>query len=302
MFDPDFEIFLAIVEAGSISAAASAAGASPASYSKRLSRLEDRVGARLIHRTTRRMELTAQGHVMYHELGAIRAAIDAVEDRVSGREDDPAGPVRITLPTSFGRLHMAPVLAEYALRYPRVSLEVELSDSYIDLAASRFDLAIRIASRIDPALQSVRLAGNRRVLCAAPSYIERHGKPGSLEELSSHQLLAAEGQFPWLLEGPGGTTAFHGEAVVRTNSSEIVRELALAGAGVALRSLWDVAPQLRSGELVQVMSEWEGSRDAGVHIVHAPANTPGPAVRALVAMLVDRFADGRAPWEEGGTG
>lgn len=297
MFDPDFEIFLAVVEAGSVSAASRTAGSSPASFSKRLARLEERVGARLIHRTTRRMELTAQGHVMYHELGAIRAAIDAVEDRVSGREDNPAGPVRLSAPTSFGRLHLAPVLADFAERFPRVVLEVDLSDNYIDLAASRFDLAIRIASHIDPAFQSVRLAGNRRVLCAAPAYVEKHGMPSGLKELSRHRLLAADGQLPWLLEGPGGASAFDGQSAVRTNSSEIVRELTLSGAGIALRSLWDVAPQLRSGALVRVMDKWEGSRDAGVHVVHAPAHRPGPAVRALVQMLEQRFSDGRAEWE-----
>lgn len=296
MFDPDYEVFLAIVEAGSVSAAARAGGASTASYSKRLARLEARLGVKLLHRTTRRLELTSNGHMVFHEIEAIRTALGAIEDRVGGRGDIPSGPLRLTVPTSFGRLHLAPVLAEFGDRYPQVALEIELSDAYVDLRASRFDLAIRIAARVESGLRSVRLAPNRRVLCAAPGYRAARGMPGSLAELGEHCLLAADGQLPWLLEGPNGAVVFEGEAAILTNSSDFVRELALAGRGIALRSLWDVAPHLRSGELVRVLPEWEGSRDAGIHVVYAPTVKPRPATEALVELLRERFASAGESW------
>jgi DNA-binding transcriptional LysR family regulator len=142
------------------------------------------------------------------------------------------------------------------------------------------------------------LAPNRRLLCAAPDYLARAGVPGRLADLSRHRLLAADGQMPWALDGPGGPVSFAGASAVRTNSSEVVREMAIGGAGIALRSLWDVAPALASGALVQVLPQWQGARGAGVYLVHPPAPRVPAVVRALIAYMQGLFADG-APWGEG---
>lgn len=303
--DPDYDLFLSIVAAGSISAAArgdpvSAAGRlSPASLSKRLARLEERLGVRLIHRTTRRMVLTPAGEMLHRDLLAITAALAEAEARIMGREDTPKGPLRITAPTSFGRMHLAPALAGFLAVYPGIALELDLSDDFVDLIASRYDVALRIAARVEGGLVAHRLVANRRVFCAAPGYLARRGTPERLADLARHDLLAAEGQMPWSLHGPAGPTTYAGTSIVRTNSSEVVREMALGGRGIALRSLWDVAPALASGALVRVLAAWEGSKEAALSLVHPPSPRVPAVVQALIGHMQGVFADG-APWERAG--
>ena len=156
-------------------------------------------------------------------------------------------------PRPFGRLHIAPHITSFLERFPLIDLEFNLSDAFVDIAREAVDLAIRIAPRVDASLGSIRLADNRRVICAAPAYLARHGMPQSLAALTGHRLLAATGQLPWRLIGPEGPVDFDGVSDVRTNSSELVRELALSGGGIALRSLWDVDRLLADGGLVRVL-------------------------------------------------
>ncbi|WP_226017412.1 LysR family transcriptional regulator [Novosphingobium sp. FKTRR1] len=296
MLDPDYEVFVGIVAAGSISAAARALHLSPASLSKRLARLEERLGVRLLNRTTRRMTLTSEGISFHADLQAILHAIEAAEQSITGRQEAIGGPLRITAPTSFGRMHLAPCLADFLTLYPQIELDIELSDGFVDLLEGRFDLALRITRKIGNGLCAHRLADNRRVLCAAPAYLAQAGTPLSLSALRRHRLLAAEGQLPWPLLGPDGAVSLNGQSAVRTNSSEVVRELALGGAGIALRSLWDVAPALASGDLVRVLPDWQGSADVGIFLVHAPTPRLAANTRAFIGFCQQRFADG-APWE-----
>jgi len=294
--DPDYDLFLAIVAAGSIAAAARGGTLSSASLSKRLAGLERRLGVRLLHRTTRRMVLTPAGESLYRDLLAISAALREAEARITGAQDLPTGPLRITAPTSFGRLHLAPALAQFLALHPGVALELDLSDDFVDLLTSRYDVALRITARVEGALVAHRLAANRRVLCAAPAYLARRGAPARLGDLARHDLLAAEGQMPWPLDGPDGPTSYAGVSAVRTNSSEVVREMALGGRGIALRSLWDSAPALASGALVRVLPDWEGSRGAAVLLVHPPSPRVPAVVRALIAHMQGVFASG-TPWD-----
>lgn len=300
--DPDYDLFLAIVAAGSIAAAArggsgSAAGhLSPASLSKRLARLEERLGVRLLHRTTRRMVLTPAGESLHRDLMAITEALAQAEARITGAQDRPQGPLRITAPTSFGRMHLAPALARFLARYPAITLQLDLSDEFVDLIEGRYDVALRITARVEGGLVAHRLVANRRVLCAAPDYLARRGRPETLADLARHDLLAAQGQMPWPLDGPSGETSYMGTSAVRTNSSEVVREMALGGRGIALRSLWDVAPALASGALLRVLPEWEGSKGAALLLVHPPAPRVPAAVQALIDHMRGEFAQG-APWD-----
>lgn len=296
MFDPDYAIFTGIVAAGSISAAARELRLSPASLSKRLARLEVRLGARLLNRTTRRMTLTMEGQRLHTDLQAIQAALVAAEQGVTGRQEAIGGPLRVTAPTSFGRMHLAPWLADFLAQHPSITLDLDLSDGYVDLLEGRFDVALRITRTIAGGLCAHRLGDNRRVLCAAPAYLAQAGVPQSLGALREHRLLAAAGQLPWQLLGLDGPVSLNGESAVRTNSSEVVRELALGGAGIALRSLWDVAPALGDGALVRVLPAWQGSPDVGIFLVHAPTPRLSANVRAFIGFCRERFAAGAA-WD-----
>jgi len=287
MFDPDYDLFLGIVEAGSISAAGRQRGLSTAAVSKRLARLEERLSVRLLHRTTRRLALTPAGQDLHGALLPVRATLAAAEDRLSGRHELVRGPLRITAPTSFGRMHVVPAIASFLGRYPDVELQIDLSDEFADLLDGTCDLAIRIGARIGPALVGHRLGTSHRVLCAARSYLAAHGAPASLQALRQHPLLATSAQLPWHLDGPEGTVILNGRSFVQTNSSEVVRELALGGCGIALRSLWDVSRELEAGELVRVLPQYRGSDDVGIYAVHAMA----PAVPARVKAFVDHLAE-----------
>ncbi len=294
--DLDYRLFARILDLGSLSAAGRELGLSPAAASKRLAALEQRLGARLIHRSTRRLAPTEAGRIFHDDVRAILAATAAAEARVAGRAESPSGPLRISAPTSFGRLHVAPNLSGFLERHPAVQIEMLLDDGFVDLVADRIDVAIRIAPEPRSAsLAAQLLAPNRRVLCAAPAYLDRHGAPASLGDLAGHRLLAASNQTPWRLESAKARRVLDVDSHVRTNSSEVVRELALAGAGIALRSTWDVGGELASGVLRRILPDWQGATDVGIYAVHARATPLPAAVRAYVVHLGELYAP--PPWE-----
>lgn len=287
--DPDYDLFALVAEAGSLSAAARAIGISPAMASKRLARLEARLGVRLVHRTTRRLVLTAAGTRFRDDLIPVRAAVHEAEARIADEARAPAGVLTVSAPTSFGRLHIAPHLADFLSAYPAVSLRIDLDDGFVDLAAAGIDIAIRIAPAVPRPLVSYRLATSRRVLCASPAYLAAWGTPRTIAGLDAHRLLAAEGQMPWRLAAGGRTATVERSSHVATNSSEMVRELALGGVGIALRSVWDVGEALADGRLVRVLAPWEGSADAAIHAVHLTVPRVRPAVSAFIDFLRARI-------------
>jgi DNA-binding transcriptional LysR family regulator len=292
----DYALFAAVVEEGSLSAAGRMLKLSPAMVSKRLAALERRLGARLIQRTTRRSVPTDVGQAFYEQVAAIVPAIRRAEEVVAGRVGVPSGRLRVSAPTSFGRMHIAPSLKGFLDAYPGVALDIDLTDRFVDLVAERVDVAVRIGPPPDSALAAHRLAPNRRLLCASPAYIAAHGEPRDPDGLGDHALLAATGQLPWRLTGPDGPVTVDGESRVRTNSSEVVRELVLAGAGIALRSTWDIAEQLRAGRLVRVLSDHEGTPDVAVYAVRPRADLVPPNVRAFVGFLEALYAP-VPPWD-----
>lgn len=298
MMDPDYDLFVAIVDGGSLSAAARTLRMSPAMVSKRLTRLETRLGTRLLHRSTRRMALTAHGEQLVGDLRSIAALIRQAEDRIAGPSDVAAGPLRISAPTSFGRMHLAPHIGTFLNRYPQVELALDLSDAFIDLFGAQVDCAIRITADVPAGLVAHRLATSERVLCAAPGYIDAFGEPAGISELASHRLLAATGQLPWRLAGPDGNVAVDGPSHVRTNSSEVVRELALSGAGIALRSLWDVNAALASGALQRVLPAYEGSTDIAIFAIHPPMPVLPAALSAFLDFVTALYAP-VPPWAQG---
>jgi len=291
----DYRLFAAVIAHGSLSAAGRALGISSPMMSKRLARLEHRLGTRLVHRTTRRLALTEVGKRFHEEVVAILAAAADAERRASGQPGRVRGPLRLSAPTSFGRMHIAPHLGRFLDRFPDIALTLDLSDGFSDLIAERIDLAIRITSEMSPQLTAHRLATSRRVLCAAPAYRERYGLPDDVTSLRDHRLLAATGQLPWRLVGPHGLNLLEGESAVRTNSSEVVRELAIAGNGIALRSLWDVGRDLAAGRLERVLPDYEGSSDVGIYAVHPRTAIVSPNVTAMIDYLTELF-DRDPPW------
>lgn len=289
--DEDYALFARIVESGSLSGAGRELRLSPAMVSKRLARLEERLGTRLIYRTTRRLSTTDVGQAFYEDVAAILAASRAAEAKVAGRADAPAGRLRVSAPTSFGRMHIAPFIAGFIERYPSVDLELLLTDDFADIMRERIDVAIRITNQIDAAFSSDLLAPNHRILCAAPAYLEKHGEPKRLEDFSKHHLLAASNQTHWRLQSARGHKIKDVDSRVATNSSEVIRELAIGGLGIALRSSWDIFHELKAGALVRILPEWSGATDVGLYAVRPNAPLPPVNVRALIQYLKDVYGD-----------
>ncbi|MFB2549572.1 LysR family transcriptional regulator [Ensifer soli] len=292
----DLEIFARVVSTGSMSAAARALGYSPAVISKRIRRLEERLGTRLLQRTTRQISLTEAGQGFHERVLAILAGVEEAESFASGRSGQVQGRLRISAPASFGHRHIAPSLPAFLEANPGLVVNIVLSDAFTDIVAEGFDLAIRIGELSDSSLVARRLAGVRRVLCAAPAYLSRHGTPSGIADLDAHHCIPQHNGDPWKLEGPDGPFVYRPQGRILTNSSEAVREVTLAGAGIALRSTWDVGADIRDGRLVRVLTDWEGSRSLAVSAVY-PSRQFLPA---KVRLFIDHLAELYGPvpeWE-----
>lgn len=285
----DLEIFTRVVASGSMSEAARELGLQTPIISKRIKRLEERLGSRLFHRTTRQISLTEAGEGFHERVLAALAGLEEAEAFLAGRSSAVTGRLRVSAPTSFGRMHIAPYLTRFFSLYPDVELQLTLTDAFQDLVAEGFDLAIRIGELPSSSLVARKLAAVRRILCATPDYIERHGAPSTIEDLERHVCIPAHNNAYWHLSGPNGPVALRPVGPLSTNSSEVVREAVLSGLGIAFRSTWDVGPDLRAGRLVQVLPEWEGSSDVGLYAVY-PSRQHLPAkVRAFIDFLAELY-------------
>ena len=277
----EYELYRNIVEEASLSGAGRKLRISNAMVSKRLADLERRLGTQLILRTTHQFSLTQAGQSFYEDVKNILEAVHIAEAKISGALHIPAGRLRVSAPTSFGRLHIAPLLNGFMQAHPQIDLDFNLSDKFVDIRADGIDLAIRIAAKITPGLDHLRLGTNDRILCAAPAYLKQYGEPKDIADLHTHHLLATNAQMPWRLAGPKGEVVIGGKSLLSTNSSEIVRELAITGSGIALRSLWDIADELESGQLQRILPQFEGSANVGIYAVWPRADIIPAAVTSF---------------------
>ncbi|MEQ8305300.1 MAG: LysR family transcriptional regulator [Hoeflea sp.] len=285
----DLEIFARVVSAGSMSAAGRELGLSPAVVSKRLRRLEDRLGTRLMQRTTRQISLTEAGQGFYERVLAILAGIEDAEAFVSRRSALARGVLKVSAPTSFGRMHIAPHINSFMRANPDLGVNLSLHDEFVDIVGDGYDLAIRIAELSDSSLVARKLAPVRRILVAAPDYLSHRGEPRSFDDLEAHVCLSPHNNDPWKLEGPDGPVVHRPTGPLQTNSSEVVREAVIGGVGIALRSTWDIGAELADGRLVQVLPEYEGSRNVAIHAVYASRRFLPAKVRVFIDYLADLY-------------
>ncbi|WP_422372823.1 LysR family transcriptional regulator [Hoeflea sp.] len=285
----DLEIFARVVSAGSMSAAGRELGLSPAVVSKRLRRLEDRLGTRLMQRTTRQISLTEAGQGFYERVLAILAGIEDAEAFVSRRSALARGVLKVSAPTSFGRMHIAPHINTFMRANPDLGVNLSLHDEFVDIVGDGYDLAIRIAELSDSSLVARKLAPVRRILVAAPDYLAHRGAPRSFDDLEAHVCLSPHNNDPWKLEGPNGPVVHRPSGPLQTNSSEVVREAVIGGVGIALRSTWDIGAELADGRLVQVLPDHEGSRNVAIHAVYASRRFLPAKVRVFIDYLADLY-------------
>ena len=292
----DLDIFARVARTGNMSAAGREMGLSPAVVSKRVSLLEDRLGARLFQRTTRQLTLTETGEGYFKRVVDILSLVEEAEDYVSRRNTKPRGVLKISAPTSFNRLHITPHIPDFLSRYPDIELDMHLSDHYVDIIREGFDVAIRIGELEDSSLVARKLANEHRVMCAAPSYLEKAGIPKSLEELDSHNCLMAGAQDVWRLEGLDGEHDIRVKGNIRSNSADFVRSALTQGLGIGLRALWDVGPEIERGELRVVLPEYRGSSKNAIFAVYSCREFMPAKVNAFIDYFAEIYA-GDNNWE-----
>ena len=283
----DLDIFARVARTGNMSMAGREIGLSPAVVSKRISLLEDRLGARLFQRTTRQLTLTETGEGYFKRVIDILSLVEEAEDYVSRRNTKPRGVIKISAPTSFNRQHISPHLPAFLTRYPDIEIDMQLTDHFVDIIREGFDLAIRIGELEDSSLVARKLAKEVRVICAAPAYLKSAGTPKSLAELDAHNCLVAGAQDVWRLDGPTGPHDIRVKGNMRSNSAEFVRGGLMQGLGLALRATWDVGAEVERGDLVVVLPEYTGSSKNAIYAVY-PCREFMPA---KVNAFIDFFAD-----------
>lgn len=303
----DLLLMLHIQQEGSLAGAARLLDLAPTVVSKRLSALEADLGVRLLHRTTRRLQFTAEGEAFLQQAAELCAGFERLQETLADKRDDAHGRLRVASSFGFGRVWLAPVLAQLQAAHPGLQIDLHLSAHLPDLGGDGFDAAVWLWRPQSESLVTRRLARNRRIVVAAPAYLARRGVPAEPEDLIEHDCLLVREDLRspavWDLQLAARRNAPVRRVRVRgplsSNHGEVVREWALQGRGLMLRSLWDVHPLLASGALVQVLLPW-CMQDADVHLVLPPRGlrlTTPKRVQLLQDHLVAAFAD--APWQAG---
>lgn len=295
----EYEGFSAVAETGGFTAAAARLGVTASAVSKQVRSLEERLGVRLLHRTTRRVALTDEGRAFHGRLRGILADLSEAEGEMTERQTELRGRLRVGAPMDFGRAHLAAPLAAFAAAHPDLDLEVEFADRFVDIVEEGFDVVVRIGRLADSSLVARRLAPCRRVLCAAPAYLERRGLPRSPRELAGHTRIgyAYEVDRAWTFRQRREAERVALPIRHRTNNGHVTRALLLAGLGIALMPTFLIADDLRTGRLRSVLVDLLDA-DTAIHAVYPHRKGLSAKVRGLVDFLTRHC--GPVPyWDEG---
>jgi LysR family transcriptional regulator, transcriptional activator for dmlA len=293
----DLSFVNALAEAGTLSAAARELGVSTAAVSKRLAQIEARLGLSLIHRTTRRAALTPEGELYVQAARRILSEIDDLSAQLRATRSEPSGQLRINATLGFGRTQIGPMISRFMRRYPMIQTQLQLSVDPPALTDESWDVCVRFGAPPDSRLISRRLAANRRVLCAAPGYLTRHGTPKAPADLSRHACITirqgGDAYGVWRFAPVRAREPDWQSVKVRgnlsTNDGEIAVNWALDGHGILMRAQWDLVEHLKSGRLVQVLDAYR-TPDADVYVVYPQRHQTTARVRAWVDFLAAEFA------------
>ncbi len=285
-----FKQITAFVQAatrGSLSAAARAEGVTPAIIGRRLGALESRLGVLLLTRTTRKLTLTFEGQAFLEDCQRLLNDLANAEASVSLGGVKASGHLRLSAPAGFGRRHVAPHVAEFLDANPDVTLSLDLSDRLVDLVNEGIDCAVRIGELVDSSLVSVRLGGMRRLLVASPAYLASHGTPRTLDDLARHECLSLGQQRGWTFKAAdqaGGTVTIKVTGRLECNDGAVLHEWALAGRGLAWRSLWEVGEDIRKGRLIAVLDKF-AAPPLGIYAVFPQRRQLPLRVRLFIDLL-----------------
>lgn len=288
----DVEAFMAVVEQGSLTAGAVALSTTPSVISRAIARLEARLGSQLLRRTTRRIGLTEAGRVYLEQTRAAFSLIDDAERAIQGQEGELSGRVRLSVPTTYGHYRLPPLLQRFVSQYPRVQIELNISNRNVDLVAEGYDLAIRLGTLPDSGLVARKLEDAALCLVASPDYLRRTGTPGSLEELASHTcvsfVMPGSGRVaPWLFRVDGDDVDWTPPTRLEV-TDDVLGVVSLAEHGIGICQIYDfiVRGRIERGRLVEILPALRG-RSRPFSLIYAPHRSRSAASRALIDVLAD---------------
>ena len=284
------KLFVRVAVTHNISQAGAELGLSPAVSSAHISKLEEALGVRLIHRTTRKVSLTEEGMAFLPHAEEVLASVEAARASVGAGEASPRGTLRVTASASFGRMHLVPALGDFLSRYPELNLDLRLTDYIVDLVEGGFDIAIRNSDLKDSTLIARKLAPDRRILCASPEYLAKHGEPQLPSDLREHQCVSLMGLDNWIFDTSEGQLTLKVKGRLRTDHGEAMRDASVGGLGISINSTWSVYEHLKRGELVQVLPNFPLLADADIWAVYPSSRLLAPKVRAFIDFFAERFS------------
>jgi DNA-binding transcriptional LysR family regulator len=294
-------VFAQVVEAKSFSAAADKLGMSKSLASRHVSALERSLAVKLLHRSTRKLSLTEAGALFYEHCARIVQEAELAEQRLTRTQSEPAGLVKVTAVPAFAVRHVLPALADFYQKYPKIQVKLFCSNRPLDLGDEGFDLGIRVSFDPAPNLVARKLAFNRSVLCASPAYIKRHGMPRRIEDLRKHECVLFPPIAPkgvWTLRRDRRKYSVQVAGVFETDEMDVVRAAVAAGLGIGILPVYMVGDDLRQGQLVPLLRQFQVLPESAIYLVYLPNRTLSSRVRALIDFLAERF--GPTPsWEVG---
>lgn len=294
--------FVTVVDHGGFAPAARRLGVAPSSLTRQVNALEKHLGALLLNRSTRNVTLTDAGALYLNEARRILDDLDNADRTVSERGGPPSGLLRLTAPVAFGRLHVAPMLPAFLRRYPELRLEVMATDAVSNLVEDRIDVAVRLGAMSASSLIARKLAPHRRAVCASPAYLAEHDAPRTPSDLMSHSCLVYEyfnGDSTWTLARGGEREKVTVKGPLRSSGSEVLREAALGGVGLALLPTWLIGGDIATGALVPVLDDWTASPSAEEGAIWAcyPPNRRGVKKVACFLDALARHIGAPAYWD-----
>lgn len=291
----DMTLFVRSIHAGSLSAAGRELGISAAVASKRLARLEAQLGVRLLQRNSRRLSLTDEGTLYFERCQVILAEVAEAESLIAQGASDARGTLRVSATSALGRRWVGPVAARFAARHPEVIVKLTLTEQVVDVIDAGLDCAVRVGAIADSRLIARKLAASRRVVCATPGYLRRHGKPKTLADLAQHACIvlttsdnAVHADWSFETSGQRERMDIRVRGQLVTDNGQLAHDWMLAGGGLARRSVWDVAAELADGRLVEVLADWSQA-EAPISVVYPSRRFLPARTRLFIDALVAHF-------------
>lgn len=292
-------LFVRLAKTHNISMAGKELGLSAAVSSTYINKLEDSLGVKLVHRTTRKVSLSEEGQAFLPHAEEVLANIALARASVGAGSLSPQGKLRVTAPASFGRMHIIPALNDFLTHYPELTLDLRLNDSIVDMVEGGFDIAIRDASLADSSLIAKKLASDKRIICASPAYLRKYPEPKTPADLNEHKCVNLHGLDTWLFSVDKKPQSIKTNTILFADNGEAVRDACAQGIGITLMSTWCAYEKLKTGELVQILADYPLISNTAIWAVYPSARLLAPKVRAFIDYFSEYY--GQTPYWEAST-